>query len=115
LLDKGTDIAGQADTGQSGLHWAVVSGHLSTIDLLLKRGAPLEERNVYGGTVLGQAFWSFLNRDPQIDDISIFEKLLAAGAKIEDGSLSWMEKQEGRTSAEKLRVVHVLRRYGAST
>jgi len=115
LLDKGTDIAGQADTGQSGLHWAVVGGHLSTIDLLLKRGAPLEEKNVYGGTALGQELWSFLHRDPEIDDVPIFKKLLAAGAKVEDGSIAWMEKQEGRTSSEKLRVAHVLRRHGATS
>jgi len=64
---------------------------------------------------LGQELWSFLHRDPEIDDVPIFKKLLAAGAKVEDGSIAWMEKQEGRTSSEKLRVAHVLRRHGATS
>lgn len=115
LLDQGADIRGQSDLGQSGLHMAVVGGHLSTIKLLLLRGAPLEDLNTSGGTVLGQALWSFLNRNPAIDDIPILETLLAASAKIEEESISWLEKQPGRTAVEKGRVVQLLRRYGAAT
>ena len=40
------DLATHGDTGQSGLHWAVVGGQLETIRMLLKRGASLEARNV---------------------------------------------------------------------
>jgi|SRR5580658_1047832 ankyrin repeat protein len=115
LLDKGADLRAQADTGQSGLHWAVVGGHLLTIELLLKRDAPLEELNAYGGTVLGQALWSFVNGDPEIDYVPILDTLLDAGARIEAGSLEWLEKQESRSAAAKSPIAEVLRRYGAIT
>jgi hypothetical protein len=120
LLEHGADIQGQANSGQTGLHWAVVGGHLPTIKLLVGRGTPLEEINAYGGTVLGQALWSFLNGDPDVDYVPILEVLLNAGAKIEAGSLQWLEKewakeQAGRPSAAKTGIVEVLRRYGAST
>jgi ankyrin repeat protein len=115
LLEHGADLRDQAGTGEAALHWAVVGGKLSTISLLLKRGAPLEELNAYGGTALGQAGWSFVNGDPQVDYVPIFETLLAAGAKIQDGWLQWLEQQSVRPAAEKSRVAALFRRYGAST
>jgi ankyrin repeat protein len=119
LLEKGADLREQADSGQTGLHWAVIGGHLSTIKLLLERRAPLEEINAHGGTVLSQALWSFLNGDPEVDYVPIIETLLAAGARIEPGSLQWLEKEWGKQAggpgAAKTRVVEVLRRYGATT
>lgn len=115
LSENGADLREQAGSGETGLHWAVVGGHLPTIKLLMERGAPLEELNAYGGTVLGQALWSFINGDADIDYAPIFETLLAAGARIEDGSLEWLEKQEGRPTAAKARIAQVLRRYGATT
>jgi ankyrin repeat protein len=115
LLDKGADLQAQAGTRQTALHWAIVGGQLSTIKLLIERGAPLDELNASGGTALGQALWSFLNGDPQIDYASIVETLLVAGAKIEPGSLAWLDKQEGRSAAAKGNLAEVLRRYGATT
>src|SRR5205823_3220697 len=58
LVKNGADLRSDAGTGETGLHWAVVGGHLQSIKLLLQRGAPLEELNAYGGTALGQALWS---------------------------------------------------------
>lgn len=115
LLEKGVDLRAQGNTGLTGLHWAVVGGQLDTIKLLLERGAPLEAMNVYGGTALGQALWSFLNSDPGIDYVPILEVLLNAGAEIEPGSLAWLARQEGRASAAKARVEEVLRRHGAES
>ena len=115
LLENGADLRARADTGQTALHWAVVGGNVSTIKLLLERGAPLEELNAHGGTVLGQALWSFINGDAEIEYVPMVETLLAAGAKIEAGSLAWLGKQEGRSAAAKARVAEVLRRYGATT
>jgi ankyrin repeat protein len=120
FLEKGADIHGQAGSGQTGLHWAVIGGHLSTIKLLLGRGAPLEDINAYGGTALGQALWSFLNGDTDVDYVPLLETLLDAGAKIEAGSLQWIEKewvekQTGRPATAKTRIVEVLRRYGATS
>jgi ankyrin repeat protein len=115
LLARGADLRDQANTGETALHFAVVGGELSTIKLLLERGAPLEELNGYGGTALGQAGWSFLNGDPEIDYVPVFETLLGAGAKIEDGWLAWLDKQESRPATAKARIAEVLRRYGAAT
>jgi ankyrin repeat protein len=115
LLARGANLRDQAKTGETPLHWAVVGGELSTIKLLLERGAPLEELNAYGGTALGQAGWSFFNGDPEIDYVPIFETLLAAGATIEDGWLAWLERREGRPAVAKSRIAEVLRRYGAAT
>ena len=114
LLAHGADLRDQAETGETALHWAVVGGELSTIKLLLERGAPLEELNAYGGTALGQAGWSFFNGDPQIDYVPVFEMLLAAGAKMQDGCLTWLDDQAGRPAAAKARIAEVLRRYGAA-
>lgn len=115
LLDHGADLAGKADTGQTGLHWAVIGGQTATLKLLLERKAPLEELNAYGGTALGQALWSFINGDDSIDYAPVCETLLAAGATMERGSVEWLEKQAGRPAAAKARLAQVLRRYGATT
>jgi hypothetical protein len=62
----------------------VIGGALETVNLLLKRGAPLEAKNVYGGTVLGQATWCVINGDRSVDYVPIIIALLAAGARIEE-------------------------------
>jgi len=82
LLHKGADLAARVGDGQTGLHWAVIGGHLDIVKLLLCHNAPLEMKNMYGGTVLGQALWSAAHGgDPDIY-IAILEELVAAGAKI---------------------------------
>ena len=63
LLERGVEVGTSVD-GMTGLHWAANNWQLDTIRLLLDRGAPLETRNAYGGTVLGQAIWSVFNSDP---------------------------------------------------
>jgi len=50
--------------------------------MLIARKVPLEVKNMYGGTVLGQALWSAFN-EPKDDHLPIVEALVAAGAKIE--------------------------------
>jgi hypothetical protein len=80
LLDRGVDIATGAGTGLTGLHWAVHAGRLETVKLLLTRGAPLEARNVYGGTALDQLRWSQAS-DPRPQHGPILELLMAAGAR----------------------------------
>ncbi len=114
FLQRGMDLNAQADTGLTGLHWAVVGGQLATIKLLLERGAPLETKNVYGATVLGQGLWSAMNGDPGIDYGPVIEALIAAGAKIESGSLAWLAQQPGAAST-KARLVALLRRHGATS
>lgn len=53
LLDEGVDPAAGTGTGLSALHWAANRGNLDTVRMLIERKAPLEQRNMYGGTVLG--------------------------------------------------------------
>lgn len=82
LLDRGVDPAEGAESGQTGFHYAVSGGHLETVELLIERKAPLEAKNMYGGTVLDQALWSALN-EPGPRHASIIERLVAAGADVE--------------------------------
>ena len=82
LLDKGVDLSSHMGDGQTALHWAVIGGQLDIVKLLLRRNPPLESRNMYGGTVLGQTLWSAAHGgDPNVY-IAILEALIAAGATI---------------------------------
>lgn len=82
LLERGVDSATSGSDGQSALHWAGMGGHLETIQLLLKRGAPLEGRNQYNGTVLGQTLWSAAHDSDPDGYIPALEALIAAGARL---------------------------------
>jgi ankyrin repeat protein len=114
LLKKGVDLHAHDASGLTGLHRAVIGGRLDIIKLLLERGAPLEVINVYGGTALGQALWSAVNGDLEIDYVPIIKTLIHAGAEIEDGSLAWLAQQKGSPSA-KARIAEVLRSHGAKS
>jgi ankyrin repeat protein len=82
LLNKGADLADGGGDGQTPLHWAVIIGQLEMVKLLLKYKPPLESRNVYGGTVLGQTMWSAAHGgDPKVY-AEIIETLIAAGAEV---------------------------------
>jgi len=82
LLEKDADLAAQSGHGQTGLHMAVIGAHLDLVKLLLRYNAPLEVKNRYGGTVLGQTLWSGAHGgDPEVT-IAILEALVAAGAAV---------------------------------
>ncbi len=82
LLGKGADPLTQNREGQTALHLAAIGGHLGTVELLLRHNPPLEARNRYGGTVLGQTLWSAAHGgDPDVY-IAILEFLAAAGAAV---------------------------------
>ncbi len=114
LLERGADLLEQANTGQTALHWAVVGCHPEIVKVLLEHGASVEARNSYGGTALGQALWSVVNGNSDMDYVATLEMLLAAGSQIQDGSLAWLEQQNGSPSV-KIRIAEVLRRYGATS
>jgi hypothetical protein len=83
LLKQGVGPSGGAGTGLNALHWAANRGQLEAVRLLLRAGAPLETRSMYGGTALGTAIWSAIN-EPRRDHEQIIEELLKAGASLED-------------------------------
>lgn len=113
LLDinhGGLDVGTKAH-GMTGLHWAMVGGHLDTIKLLLERRAPLEAENSYGGTVLGCLIWAVGNSDPvyrwpdsDTDWPAIVQMLIDAGAKVHETDSDFPTGNE--------RVDELLRRHG---
>ncbi|MEK6321923.1 MAG: ankyrin repeat domain-containing protein [Acidobacteriota bacterium] len=104
LLDKGVDPLAGDNTWLNGFHYAVSSGHVDVVKLLIERRVPPEVENRYGGTVLGQAVWSAIN-EPKVDHVAIIEALLAAGANIDEADYP----------SGNARVDEVLRRHGAKS
>jgi hypothetical protein len=102
LLDHGVDPASASGTGLNAFHWAANRGQLETVKLLIDRKAPLEDRSMYDGTVLGTAVWSAIH-EPKADHIRIIEALIGAGARLDSA---------GYPSGD-ARVDEVLRRHGA--
>ena len=82
LLNNGVDLADGGSDGQTPLHWAVIFGRLGMVKLLLKYNPPLESRNMYGGTVLGQTLWSAAHGGDEKVYAEIIETLIAAGAIV---------------------------------
>jgi ankyrin repeat protein len=100
LMDRGIDVVAGDATGMNGFHWAANRGHLETVKLLIDRKVPMEIRNMYGGTVLGQTVWSEIHESGPTR-IEVIEALLDAGANVEA-----VEYLTGNA-----RVDEVLRRY----
>jgi ankyrin repeat protein len=83
LLAHGVEPAAADSSGMSGLHWAAGNGHLPIVELLTARGAPLEGRNMWGGTVLSSTVY-LAARQPAASSrySSIMDTLIDAGADI---------------------------------
>ena len=77
LIDRGVDLH---FGGQTAAHLAAHHGELEILRLLVARGAPLEAKNMYGGTVLGQTTWSVMNSGFEADWPALIALLLEAGA-----------------------------------
>lgn len=121
LINQGLDPNTAVD-GMYGLHWALIGGHLDTIQLLLARGASTEVKNLYGGNATGCAVWAMCNSDgvyrwPQkeVDYMVIIETLLKAGASIERGMLGWLAQESGIPTPTREHLDTLLRKYGASS
>ena len=82
LLTKGVDVGIKSGDRQTALHWAAIGGQLDTMKLLLKYNPPLEAKNEYGGTVLGQTLWSAAHGGDPALYAGIIETLIGAGAKV---------------------------------
>jgi ankyrin repeat protein len=89
LLQMGVDKETYRQFKLTGRHWAAASGDIDTVKALLKHGAPLEAKNVWGGTPLGSAIWAATESDPndpvwpKADWVPIVELLLEAGANTD--------------------------------
>jgi ankyrin repeat protein len=84
LVRRGADLAATTADGQTAAHQAVIGGRLETLKMLLRHDPPLEQKNAYGGTVLGQTLWSAAHgRDASLY-VAIIDALLSAGAKLGD-------------------------------
>jgi hypothetical protein len=81
LILKGLDPSGGGRTGMNAVHWAANRGQVETLRLLLRHRVPLETRNMYGGTVLGQTVWSAVNQ-PGPGQLEAIAELLGAGADL---------------------------------
>jgi tetratricopeptide (TPR) repeat protein len=110
LIDSGVDPYAGMRTWLAGPHYAASSGRIEVIKMLIEKNIPLEVKNRYGGTVLGQALWSAVNEyaDSQAE---VIECLILAGAVVEPGTLEWWQEQAVPVPETKLRVKEVLRRY----
>jgi hypothetical protein len=108
LLDQRVDPAAGIRTGLNGFHYAASSGRLEVIKLLISRCAPMEVRNMYGGTVLEQALWSAVNEHRESHG-AIIEALIEEGAYIEPGTLEWWNEQEVPSAETKRRVTAAFR------
>ena len=85
LIEKGVDPAAGFKTGMNAFHWAANRGQLGTSMLLIKHKAPLEIKNMYGGTILGTVVWSAVN-EPRGEQLRIIEELIKAGARVEEAA-----------------------------
>lgn len=103
FLAHGLDAAGGMRTGLNAFHWAANRGQLEAVRLLVRHHAPLETRNMYGGTVLGGAVWAAVH-ETKPDHLAVIEELLRAGADVREAELP----------SGAARIDELLRRFGAS-
>ncbi len=109
LLDKGVDPYAGMKTGLAGFHYAVSSGRLGVVKMLIERNVPMNVENMYGGNVWGQALWSAVN-EHKPDHAGIIEALIDAGVEIEAGTLEWWQEQDVPSEETRRRVADALRR-----
>jgi hypothetical protein len=81
LLENGADLAAHDRNGQSALHWAIIGAQVATVKLLLSHHPPLDQENTYGGTPLGQAYWSSEHASNPEPYPKIIKALIESGAK----------------------------------
>jgi ankyrin repeat protein len=80
LLDVGVSAMSR-DRDFTALHLASARGMFDVMDALIAKGADLEAKNTWGGTVLDSTVWFAVNAPaPGVDYPKVIERLLAAGA-----------------------------------
>jgi ankyrin repeat protein len=85
MLECGFDPAVMRH-GIAALHFAGWQGDVATVEALLDHGAPLEQVNAFGGTVLGSTIHGAIHRSEAGGDYpAVVSRLVAAGAVIPPG------------------------------
>src|SRR5262245_6224095 len=83
LLEQGVDPAAADGDAMTGLHWAAAERHQGVVELLIGRGAPLEARNRWDGTVLSTTVFLARQRPSRAAAyVPVLERLIAAGADV---------------------------------
>ena len=108
LLDKGVDPTAGVKTGMAAFHWAANRGNVDTVRLLIECNVPLEQKNMYEGTVLNCTLWSAVHEHRE-QHAAIIEALIAAGAKVDDDALPWWLAQDVPSTETKIRIADALR------
>jgi hypothetical protein len=108
LIEHGVDPYAGMRTWLAGPHYAVSSGRVETVKMLLEKKVPLEVENRHGGTLLGQALWSAINEHSDTH-AEIIELLIRAGSHVWPGTLEWWEEQDVPCAETKERVAAALR------
>lgn len=85
LLEKGVSV--HSFNGMTALHWAAANCNMALMQLLVERGARLETKNEFGGTVLGSTLW-FASHSMSadfivLDFVGVIDWLIAAGARTD--------------------------------
>jgi ankyrin repeat protein len=82
LLERGVDLAEHTGDGYTGTHYAVMSGSVETVKLLLRHNPQLEGKTTHGNSVLWHALWSATRGEKPDEHAQIVEALIGAGAKV---------------------------------
>lgn len=109
LIKQGVDPYAGMRSWLAGPHYAVSSGRLEMVRMLIGKKVPMEVENRYGGTLLGQALWSAVNEHKNTH-AEIIELLIAAGARVWPETSEWWEKQDVPSAETKERVREALKR-----
>ncbi len=114
LLALGADIDVRNYKGKTALHYAAKAGFLKVINLLIKRGAPLDATDNDGETPLFDAIRSTI-KDSQKQRAAL-EALIVAGANLNvknKKGLTPLQVAQRMRRAEARKVVELLRVYNA--
>ncbi len=82
MLDRGVGVDAHTGDGETALFYAVLSGHLDVIELLLARGARPGVRTRYGGDMVGAALWRAGHGGAPDLYLKIVDALVAAGGVV---------------------------------